>query len=103
MLVDEDREDCRTLKEKLEQSAERAGLRTKSRTSGAQFTVLNRIAVEELEAWFLGDVEALRVAYPGVSASLGAQAKFRDPDAVAGGTWEALERVLQRAGHFPGG
>jgi hypothetical protein len=32
---------------------------------------LNRIAVEELEAWFFGDIEALRAVYPKLSATLG--------------------------------
>jgi len=103
VLVDEDREDCTKLKAKLETAAKAAGLTTKSRAKRGSFTVLNRIAVEELEAWFLGDVEGLRAAYPGVPASLGSRENFRDPDAVPGGTWEALERVLQRAGHFQGG
>lgn len=103
VLVDEDREDCRRLKSKLEAAAAAAGLLTKTKARKTSFVVLNRIAVEELEAWFLGDVEALRAAYPGVPASLGQQAKYRNPDAVTGGTWEALERVLQRAGHFTGG
>jgi len=35
--------------------------------------------------------------------SLGAKAKFRDPDAIEGGTWEALESELQRKGYFQGG
>ena len=103
VLVDEDREDCRRLKRKLESDAKAAGLITKSTAKGGPFAMLNRIAVEELEAWFLGDVEGLRTAYPGVSASLGNRENFRNPDAVKGGTWEALERVLQKAGHFPGG
>jgi hypothetical protein len=34
---------------------------------------------------------------------LGRQRSFRNVDAIRGGTWEALERVLQRAGHFLGG
>jgi hypothetical protein len=55
--------------------------------------------VEELEAWFFGDVDALRKAYPGIPASLGERAGYRNPDAIRGGTWEALERELQRAGH----
>jgi hypothetical protein len=25
---------------------------------------------------------------------------YRDPDSIAGGTWEALERVLKSAGYF---
>jgi hypothetical protein len=59
--------------------------------------------VEELEAWFFGDIPALRAAYDGVPASLAAKAEFRDPDAIRGGTAERLERVLQNAGHFRGG
>ena len=64
--------------------------------------VLNRIAVEELEAWFLGDVPALRAAYPRVPASLEHKDPYRDPDGITH-TWEALERVLQRAGYFSTG
>ena len=59
--------------------------------------------VEELEAWFFGDVEAIRQAYPKVSANLATQQKYRSPDAIKGGTWEALERVLRRAGYHQGG
>jgi len=103
VVVDEDRSDCVVLKKQLEAAALSAGLLTKSKARGVPFQVLNRIAVEELEAWFLGDVEGLGIAYPGIPASLGNRANFRDPDAVPGGTWEAIERVLQRAGHFPGG
>ena len=64
---------------------------------------LCRIAIDELEAWFFGDVAALRTGYPRVPATLASQAKFRDPDRIAGGTWEALERVLRRAGYYPTG
>ena len=28
---------------------------------------------------------------------------YRDPDAIRGGTWEALERELKRVGYFKGG
>ena len=47
--------------------------------------------------------EAVRAAFPGVPASVPRQAAYRDPDAIRGGTWEAFERVLQRAGHFRSG
>ena len=103
VLIDEDRQDCGELKARLEHAAAAAGLATKSNPVGGEFFVLNRIAVEELEAWFFGDVRALSTAYPGVPTSLASKAAYRDPDAVAGGTWEALERVLQKAGHFKGG
>ena len=103
VLVDEDREDCKKLKAKLEAAAAAAGLATKTNPKRGSFVVLNRIAIEELEAWFFGDISAMTAAYPRVSSTLGAKARYRDPDAIAGGTWEALERVLLRAGYFGGG
>ena len=103
VLVDEDREDCRELKNKLEAAARAAALVTKTSARNGQFQVLNRIAVEELEAWFLGDSPSLVAAYPGISPNFGTKVAYRDPDGIRGGTWEALERLLQKAGHFPGG
>ena len=79
-----------------------SGIPFRVTASETWYKVVNRIVVEELEAWFLGDVEALMEAYPGVPPSLATKAAFRDPDAVTGGTWEALLRVLHRAGHYAG-
>jgi Domain of unknown function (DUF4276) len=92
VVVDRDGDDCIELKDRLRQIAEQAGLRT-------GIEVLNRIAIEELEAWYFGDILALCRAYPKVPASLGQKAGYRDPDAITGGTWEALERVLQNHGY----
>jgi uncharacterized protein DUF4276 len=103
VLIDADGKDCREQKAELEDTALRAGFLTRSSAQGRRFQVLNRLAVEELEAWFFGDVGALRAAYPGISSSLGERAGYRDPDAIRGGTWEALERELQRAGHHRAG
>ena len=104
VLINEDLQDCLELKEKLEIMATSAGLITKSSCQEDQsFQVLNRIVVEELEAWFFGDVEAICQAYPKVSANLAKQKGYRDPDAIKGGTWEALERVLKKAGYHLGG
>jgi len=103
VLVDEDRENCQLLKVRLEAAAAEAGLATKTNPKRGAFVVLNRIAVEELEAWFFGDTAAMVSAYPGVPPTLGAKAPFRNSDSIAGGTWEALERVLQKAGYFGGG
>jgi hypothetical protein len=102
VLVDRDRADCRRLKARLEGVAAGAGLVTRTAAAGSPFAVCNWLAVEELEAWLLGDDQALFEAYPGVRSIAGKRG-FRDPDAVAGGTWEALERVLQAAGHHQGG
>ncbi|MGI5819517.1 MAG: DUF4276 family protein [Armatimonadota bacterium] len=94
VLVDRDADDCQRLKAQLDVIAADAGLVPKGRAMGGRFHVLNRVAIEELEAWFFGDVEALCAAYPHVSASLAKRAPYRDPDAIKGGTWEALARVL---------
>jgi len=103
VLLDEDRKDCHELKIELEQIAAVAGFTTLSQAAGGRFHVVNRIAVEELEAWYLGDMDALYVAFPRLSANMARRTRFRDPDRVSGGTWEALERELQRAGYYPGG
>ncbi|MDI7266654.1 MAG: DUF4276 family protein [Myxococcota bacterium] len=103
VLLDEDREDCLGLKRTVERMAREAGLGPKPPRRVVPFRVLTRLAVEELEAWYFGDVAALRVPYPRVPATLGRKAKFRDPDAIKGGTWEQLEGVLQQAGYHKGG
>jgi hypothetical protein len=103
VLVDRDHEDCRELKRELEDTASAAGLLTPTMEPNGSPRVLNRLAIEELEAWFFGDVAAICAAYPGVPPSLGEKARYREPDAIAGGTAEALERVLMAAGHHRGG
>lgn len=101
VLIDEDRQDCLELKAQLEAIAADAGLLTPSKSQN--FNVLNRIAVEELEAWFFGDIDALRVNYPRVPPSLTKRKSYRIPDNIKGGTWEALERILSAAGYYQKG
>jgi hypothetical protein len=103
VVVDRDDDDCLQLKQRLESIAQRAGLRTRTSSGGAPWQLVNRIAIEELEAWYFGDWEAVRAAYPRVSANIPQKRRFRDPDMIAGGTWEAFEKVLQNHGYFPGG
>jgi hypothetical protein len=90
--------------ENLDNVAKEAGLVAKSvARDGSSFQVLNRIAIEELEAWFFGDIEAIHQAYERIPLNLGTKSAYRDPDAIKGGTWEAMERELQRASYFKGG
>lgn len=101
ILLDRDDDDCKKLKAKLEKMAIDAGLRTKSTSKkNSPFQVVNRIAIEELESWFFGDWDAVQKSYPRVPTTIPQKAGFRDPDAIAGGTWEAMERVLNKAGYF---
>ncbi len=103
VVVDGDDDDCLELKERLEESARGAGLISRSRSGNQPYQVVNRIAIEELEAWFFGDWNAVCTAYPNVNPNIPRKQGFRDPDQITGGTWEALERVLMRAGHFKTG
>ena len=103
VVVDRDDDDCSELKRQLERIANNAGLRSRSQASGQPYQVVNRLAIEELEAWYFGDWNAVLAAYPKVPATIPGKAKYRDPDAITGGTWEAFERVLQRAGYFQTG
>lgn len=100
VLVDRDADDCQALKRELEGHANAAGLQTRSTTISNSYSVVNRLAIEELEAWFFGDWDAVCAAYPRVSTSVPRRARYRDPDSVPGGTSQAFERILQRAGYF---
>jgi hypothetical protein len=91
------------LKSRLEKIAASAGLVTRSSAKGAPYIVVNRLAIEELEAWYFGDWEAVCAAYPKAPANIPAKASYRAPDRIKGGTWEAFEHILQAAGYFAGG
>lgn len=103
VVVDRDDQDCRVLKRLLESIARRAGLLTRARSATAPWQLVNRIAIEELEAWYFGDWAAVCAAYPRASSNVPRRQGFRDSDAIVGGTWEAFERVMQSYGYFKGG
>lgn len=103
VIVDCDDDDCQALKARLEQVARQSGLGTRQSSVNGRFQVINRIAIEELEAWFFGDWEAVRVAYPKVESTVPQKAAYRDPDGIKGGTWEAMERELKKKGYFKQG
>jgi hypothetical protein len=102
VLVDRDENDCHQLKQGLDIMAKQAGLIAKT-VNPQCFQIINRIVIEELEAWFFGDWKAVRSAYSKVPENIPRKARFRDPDAISGGTWEEFERVLKRAGYFSTG
>lgn len=100
VVVDRDVDDCRELKSRIERHFSSAGFLTLTVGSGsAPLRGCTRIVVQHLEAWFVGDVPALRVVYPRVPETLGRQSRYRDPDAVPGGAWRALERLLADKGY----
>jgi hypothetical protein len=103
VVVDRDDDDCHNLKAQLEAVAASAGFLTRSQANGRPWQLVNRIAVEELEAWYFGDWTAVCSAYPRVSVGVPGKTSFRNSDLIRGGTWEAFERVLQRYGYFKTG
>lgn len=103
VIVDRDDDDCVELKARLDQMAHQSGLGTRQSKVKGRFQVINRIAIEELEAWFFGDWEAVRSAYPKMEATVPQKAAYRDPDGIKGGTWEAMERELKKKGYFKQG
>ncbi len=99
VLVDRDNDDCAALKVQLEDAARRSSLATKSDPDiDGQFYVVNRIVIEELESWFIGDPAALRQAFTSLPRIDERSGIFRTPD--NGGTWEALHRFLKRHGIY---
>jgi hypothetical protein len=85
VVVDSDRKDCRAFKGELTQVLQRCTPAPKT---------LFRIAIEEIEAWLLGDRDAVEAAYPHANKS--ALSRY-DQDSVCG-TWEVLADAV-----FPGG
>lgn len=74
IVRDNDGGDCRSLKERLVAACEDAG-RSDS---------VVRLACQELEAWYLGDPDALARAFEDEAlAGVGKKSRFRDPDSVA--------------------
>lgn len=76
VVRDNDGSDCRALKARLVDLCREAG----------RPDTLVRLACQELEAWYLGDLEALAAAFNDKEkqiVALGRKAPFRDADAVA--------------------
>ena len=100
VLVDRDDDDCLVLKRQLDTFAERAGLPTRSRPDRqGGFRVVNRVVVQELESWFLGDPTALRAAFPSLPAANPKSGPFRSPE---NGNWKTLHRYLRKRGIYRG-
>lgn len=100
VVVDRDNDDCGVLKDKLEKKVADAGLRTRSQCQDGAWQLVIRIAVEELEAWYFGDWEAVRQAYPRVLCSVPKKRRYRKPDDIRGGTGKAFEQILQKGEYF---
>ena len=82
VLVDADRDDCKALKRSLVSMWKKLDPKPRK--------VLFRIAIEEMESWFIADPAAISAAYPHANT---AQISTITPDAVVG-AWEELARSV---------
>ncbi|MCX6690878.1 MAG: DUF4276 family protein [Methanoregula sp.] len=84
ILVDADNDDCIELKRKL--------VDLHQRLHSQPPCVLFRIAIEEIESWFIADIKAVKAAYPHAKIQ---KIEGIPPDAVVG-AWEHLADTLGR-------
>lgn len=85
VIVDCDDEDCADLKRRLVKMYQELGLSVR---------VFFCIAIEEMEAWILGDADAVVKAYPSAKRQL---LQKYVPDSMVG-TWEYLADVVYKGG-----
>lgn len=83
IVHDKDSNDCRTLKADLMALALEAN----------RPDTLVRIICTELESWFLGDLDAVEMAYHLNLAKVKQKSKFRDPDRIANAK-EELRKLI---------
>ncbi len=100
VIVDMDQDQCDQLKSRLEEACTQAGLLSRRAACYPQWQVVTRIAIEELEAWYFGDWQAVCRAFPRISQTVRKRSSYRNPDAIQGGTCEAFERVLKEFGYY---
>ena len=85
VIVDLDDKDCIAFKQELVDVLNACNPRPR---------VLFRIAIEEGEAWLLGDRDAVKAAYPNVKTSV---LDYYVQDSICG-TWEVLADAVHRGG-----
>lgn len=96
LIIDQDDDDCLALKRTLTAAALSAGLPAIG-PRGRPISVTVRIAMSELESWFLGDPAAIVRAYPRLNRR---DLRIRgDVDALPQ-AWEQLERPLLRRRYY---
>lgn len=84
VVRDNDGMDCHVLKTRLKELC----------TSGGRDDVIVRIVCQELEAWYLGDFEAVGAAFENPSlVEFEKKSRFRDPDTVVQPSLELLKLV----------
>ena len=88
IIMDNDRRDTEMFRAELEKCAEDARIKIDH---------VFCIAVEEMEAWLLGDVSAIKLAYPKLEDRINTKSLNYQQDSICG-TWEVLADMLSKGG-----
>jgi PII-like signaling protein len=88
IIVDNDQRDAAHFQEELDEIARREAI---------MIDHVFCIAVEEIEAWLLGDFEAIKAGYPKLVDRITSKHSNYKQDSICG-TWEVLADMLNRKG-----
>lgn len=99
VVIDQDTDDCEALKRRIYDDAVSAGL-VHHYQSTSESSLRIRIAITELESWFIGDPAAVRAAYPRVTAR-DMRLRQRESDTLIDAS-EWLNRRLTSRGYYSG-
>lgn len=103
VILDRDNDDCIVLKAKLDRIAVEAQLSPKSVVGPSdRFDVLNRIVIQELESWFLGDIYALKFAFPEITNNFVTKNRNLNSDMIVKPS-KKLENILQQNNYYSNG
>lgn len=89
VVVDVDNRDCKAFLQELQHIAQ---------TTPHPLNIMFRLAIEEIEAWYLGDKEALFAAYPHGRRKQDKLRRYQQ-DSICG-TWETLADIIYPKGSF---
>jgi len=105
VVLDSDGKDCREIKCLLDSVADASGLITRTAAKNDEKSepirgcqVVNRIVVEELEAWYFGDWTAVCEVFPSLNKNFVNRPKYRTPDSISD-PCEAMEHQLRKYGY----
>ncbi|RJP61390.1 MAG: DUF4276 family protein [Candidatus Auribacter fodinae] len=101
ILIDSDNDDCHALKHQMEQLCRNANLFTKTyKNHDNSFSSITRIAIKELESWFLGAPYAIKAAYPRVPEKTISRLNSLNPDTIKRKPSTMLLSCLQDGGYY---
>lgn len=89
VVIDRDREDCTELNEQLIKICASEGFEV--RNCGSSWQVATSIVIEELEAWYFGDWDAVTACYSRVSSTIPKKSRFRKSDQIEKPSRELLK------------